>query len=50
MGYWAWDVAPGEPYIQGSKDYLYRAIGWARNTGLKILVGDRLGGKTKDRS
>jgi glucan 1,3-beta-glucosidase len=48
MGYWAWDVAPGEPYIQGSKDYLYRAIGWAREVGLKVLVCEGLGDKAKD--
>jgi hypothetical protein len=37
-GYWAWDVSGGEPYIQGAKDYLYRAIDWARAAGIKIIV------------
>jgi glucan 1,3-beta-glucosidase len=38
LGYWAFVVAPGEPYIQGQKEYLYRAIAWARNVGLKVMV------------
>lgn len=38
IGYWAWDVSGGEPYIQGQLEYLDRAIGWARNTGLKVII------------
>ena len=37
-GFWAFDVSGGEPYIQGAKNYLYDAIGWARSSGLKLIV------------
>jgi len=38
IGFWAYDVSGGEPYIQGQAEYLDRAIGWARNHGLKVLI------------
>lgn len=38
IGYWAYQVAPGEPYIQGQHEYLLKAIGWAGNNGLKVIV------------
>jgi glucan 1,3-beta-glucosidase len=38
IGFWAFDVSGGEPYIQGAKDYLYKAIGWARQYGIKVIV------------
>ncbi|ODN82333.1 glucan 1,3-beta-glucosidase [Cryptococcus wingfieldii CBS 7118] len=38
IGYWAYDVQGDEPYIQGAADYLDKAIGWAGNHGLKVLV------------
>lgn len=38
IGYWAFEVAPGEPYIQGQLQYLYKAINWAQNHGLKVIV------------
>lgn len=38
IGYWAYDVSAGEPYIQGQADYLDKAIGWARNHGLRVLI------------
>ena len=28
----------GEPYIQGAAEYLDKAIGWARQTGLKVWI------------
>ena len=28
----------GEPYVQGQAEYLDRAIGWAKNHGLKVIV------------
>ena len=37
IGYWAF-VDDAYPYIGGQKEYLYRAIGWARETGLKIII------------
>ncbi|KAI0036398.1 exo-1-3-beta-glucanase [Vararia minispora EC-137] len=38
IGYWAWDVSQGEPYIQGQLPYLRQAVGWASNHGLKVII------------
>lgn len=38
IGYWAFEVGPGEPYIQGQLPYLTEAIGWAGLHGLKVIV------------
>lgn len=38
VGYWAFMHVDGEPYIQGAADYLDQAIGWARQTGLKVWI------------
>ncbi|KAJ6520131.1 glycoside hydrolase family 5 protein [Mycena sanguinolenta] len=38
IGYWAWDVSGGEPYIQGQLVYLNNAVTWASNHGLKLIV------------
>ncbi|EPQ60446.1 glycoside hydrolase [Gloeophyllum trabeum ATCC 11539] len=38
IGYWAFEVGPGEPYIQGQLPYLQRAATWAGNHGLKMIV------------
>jgi glucan 1,3-beta-glucosidase len=38
IGYWAFDVGPGEPYIQGQLPYLHKAVEWAQNHGLKIII------------
>ncbi|KAJ7361425.1 glycoside hydrolase family 5 protein [Mycena albidolilacea] len=38
IGYWAWDVSGGEPYIQGQLAYLTKAVTWAGNHGLKLIV------------
>ncbi|KAI0756357.1 exo-beta-1,3-glucanase [Daedaleopsis nitida] len=38
IGYWAFDVGPGEPYISGQLPYLQKAVTWARNHGLKVIV------------
>lgn len=38
IGFWAYDVSGGEPYIQGQADYLDQAIGWARTYGLKVII------------
>lgn len=37
IGYWAFEVGPGEPYIQGQLSYLQKAITWADNYGLKVI-------------
>ncbi|KDQ12592.1 glycoside hydrolase family 5 protein [Botryobasidium botryosum FD-172 SS1] len=38
IGYWAFDVSGGEPYIQGQKEYLYKAAEWAGKHGIKVWV------------
>jgi len=38
IGYWAFDVSGGEPYHQGQVAYLNKAVTWARNHGLKVIV------------
>jgi len=38
IGYWAFQKYEQDPYIQGAADYLDTAIGWARQTGLKIWI------------
>jgi len=38
IGYWAWEVGPGEPYIQGQLPYLRKAVTWARNHDLKLII------------
>lgn len=38
IGYWAFEVGSGEPYIQGQLPYLKKAITWASNYGLKVIV------------
>lgn len=39
IGYWAYDVSGGEPFIQGAAEYLDRAIGWARKYNVKVSCG-----------
>ena len=38
IGYWAFDIAPGEPYIKGQKPYLLKAISWAKTHKLKVII------------
>lgn len=38
IGYWAFMAIEGDPYVQGQEAYLDRAIGWARDAGLKVWV------------
>jgi glucan 1,3-beta-glucosidase len=38
IGYWAFQVGPGEPFIQGQIPYLKKAVAWASNNGLKLIV------------
>ena len=38
IGYWAWEVGPGEPYIQGQLPYLRKAVTWARKHYLKLII------------
>lgn len=38
IGYWAFEVNGGEPYIQGQLPYLNKAVGWAGKYGLKVII------------
>jgi len=38
IGYWAFDIKAGEPWVRGSWDYVMRACGWAKTHGLKVMV------------
>ncbi|KAJ2935636.1 hypothetical protein H1R20_g1459, partial [Candolleomyces eurysporus] len=38
IGYWAFDVAPDEPWIQGQLPYLAKAVTWAQKYNLKVIV------------
>ena len=38
IGYWAWEVGQGEPYIQGQLPYLRKAVAWASNHDLKVII------------
>ncbi|KIY50406.1 exo-beta-1,3-glucanase [Fistulina hepatica ATCC 64428] len=38
IGYWAFDVEDGEPFIQGQSEYLDKAVSWAKTHGLKVIV------------
>ncbi|KAF5366224.1 hypothetical protein D9758_005708 [Tetrapyrgos nigripes] len=38
IGYWAFDVSGGEPFIQGQIPYLKKAVTWAKHCGLKVLI------------
>lgn len=38
IGYWAFELLPDDPYVQGQQKYLDQAIGWARNCSLMIWI------------
>ncbi|PPR05615.1 hypothetical protein CVT26_009136, partial [Gymnopilus dilepis] len=38
IGYWAFDVVDGEPYVQGQLPYLMKAVSWAEVHGLKVII------------
>ena len=38
IGYWAFEVGSGEPYITGQLPYLESAVQWAGNYGLKVII------------
>lgn len=37
VGYWSY-IDVGEPYTFGAAEYLDRAIQWARETGMKVII------------
>jgi len=38
IGYWSVSPIEGDPYVQGAYDYLGKALGWANDNGLKVLI------------
>ena len=38
IGYWAFEKYDGDPYIMGAAHFLDQAIGWARQTNLKVVI------------
>lgn len=38
IGYWAFQKYGNDPYVQGAKDYLGRALDWASQTGLQVWI------------
>lgn len=38
IGYWAFDISAGEPYVQGQFEYLKKGVEWARRAGLKVMI------------
>ncbi|KAF5368395.1 hypothetical protein D9758_002194 [Tetrapyrgos nigripes] len=38
IGYWAFDVSAGEPYIQGQLPYLRKALDWANTHNLQVII------------
>lgn len=38
LGYWAFDIKPGEPWISGSWEYAKRAVGWCKKHDIKVML------------
>jgi len=38
IGYWAFDIRSGEPFITGQLPYLLKAVDWAAVRGIKVVV------------
>lgn len=38
IGYWAIDIKEGEPWINGSWDYVVKAAGWSKKHGLQLMI------------
>ncbi|RCK56052.1 Glucan 1,3-beta-glucosidase 2 [Candida viswanathii] len=38
VGYWSFEKMDGDPYVSGAQDYLDKAIEWAKNNDLKVLI------------
>ncbi|KAK9451701.1 glycoside hydrolase superfamily [Limtongia smithiae] len=38
IGYWAFQLGAGDPYVQGQIPYLERALGWARAANIKVWI------------
>ncbi|CAL8088170.1 unnamed protein product [Orchesella dallaii] len=38
VGYWAFDIKQGEPWVSGSWDYVVKAVGWCKKYGVKVMI------------
>ena len=38
MGYWIVDLLPTEPFVEGGMEYLLKAIEWAKQNELKVVI------------
>lgn len=38
IGYWAFDLYPGDEFVQGQLPYLLKAVDWAEKYCLKIII------------
>ncbi|KAK6203105.1 glycoside hydrolase superfamily [Scheffersomyces amazonensis] len=38
IGYWAFGLLPGDPYVQGQEKYLINALNWCEKYGLQVLL------------
>jgi glucan 1,3-beta-glucosidase len=38
IGYWSVSPVQGDPYVQGAYDYLAKALDWASNHNLKVMI------------
>ncbi len=38
IGYWAFDIKEGEPWVAGSWDYVVKALGWAKAHGIQVMI------------
>ena len=38
IGYWSVTPLPGDPYVQGAYAYLGKALGWASDNGIMVMI------------
>lgn len=38
LGYWSVTPNDGDPYVQGAYEWLGKAIGWAQDAGVKVMI------------
>lgn len=38
IGYWAFELYPGDEFVQGQLPYLWKAVEWAEKYCLKIIL------------
>ncbi|KAJ1675171.1 hypothetical protein EV182_001785 [Spiromyces aspiralis] len=38
VGYWAFTIEDGEPYVDGQAEYIEKAIKWSASAGLKVIL------------